>query len=79
MSGSVRPTRSRSSSGAFTPVRLHEVRIFLNGGNDRAVIRGQRTSEILLRVIGGDGDDVFEDRIAHGDVALLLYDEAGTR
>ncbi|MFN8574128.1 MAG: BamA/TamA family outer membrane protein [Gemmatimonadaceae bacterium] len=62
----------------FLPGETHEVRLYLNGGNDHLVVKGRRNGDILLRVVGGDGDDTFDDRIPKGDAALQLYDEAGT-
>ncbi|HET6463054.1 MAG TPA: BamA/TamA family outer membrane protein, partial [Candidatus Krumholzibacteria bacterium] len=38
-----------------------EVRLYMNGGNDSLVTAGPR-GDITVRVIGGDGDDVFDDR-----------------
>jgi outer membrane translocation and assembly module TamA len=53
------------------------VRIFLNGGDDRAIIRGDASADIILRIIGGDGDDVVLDSIPGGDAALRVYDAVG--
>jgi hypothetical protein len=49
-----------------------EVRVFLLGGADRAVVRG--AGGRLVRVIGGEGDDVLEDR---GTGRTAFYDARG--
>jgi hypothetical protein len=46
----------------FVPQETKEVRIFLAGGNDRAVTRGAGPHDIKLRVVGGEGEDVLDDR-----------------
>ena len=49
-----------------------EVRIFLRGGDDRAVVTGDGPT--LVRVVGGAGDDTLEDR---GTGPTALYDDRG--
>lgn len=49
-----------------------EVRIFLLGGADRAEVRG--TGGVLVRVMGGQGDDRLEDR---GRGRTAFYDAYG--
>jgi hypothetical protein len=44
----------------FEPDETNEVRVYLKAGDDRAV-RGRDTSQVLVRVIGGDGNDVLDD------------------
>ena len=61
----------------FEPGATREVRVFLHKGDDRVVVRGAKSGEILVRVIGGDGADVIADSIAGGDGALRFYDSAG--
>lgn len=61
----------------FMPEETNEIRVFLNGGDDRAIIRGDAKTDITLRIIGGDGDDVVIDSIPGGDGALRMYDAAG--
>lgn len=60
------------------PAETSEVRIFLHGGNDRVVVRGAAERDIVVRVIGGDGDDVVVDSVPDGDPALRFYDASGT-
>lgn len=38
-----------------------EIRIYLHGGNDRAVVEGDVGSSIPLRIIGGNGTNTFTD------------------
>jgi hypothetical protein len=56
----------------FDPGETREVRVFLLGGGDRAEVGG--TGGMLVRVIGGEGDDVLEDR---GTGRTAFYDAAG--
>ena len=57
----------------FLPDETDEVRIYLHGGDDRAVATGADSGPIKVRVIGGGGDDVIED--ATGTVRF--YDDRG--
>jgi hypothetical protein len=44
----------------FEPHETNEVRVYLRGGDDRA-LRGADTSHVLVRVVGGDGNDLLDD------------------
>lgn len=57
----------------FRPEETSEVRVFLSDGDDRAVLRGSGDGEIVLRIIGGHGDDVLLDSAGHA----VLYDAHG--
>lgn len=59
----------------FRPGETHEVRLYLDKGADRVVITGAPDDRVLLRVVGGPGDDVLDDQVPGGDRALLLYDD----
>jgi hypothetical protein len=49
-------------SRLFNPLETDEVRLFLLGGDDRAVIDGPVSKGgVKIRVIGGEGQDSFED------------------
>ncbi|HEX2190841.1 MAG TPA: BamA/TamA family outer membrane protein [Longimicrobiaceae bacterium] len=61
----------------FVPAETREVRIDLHGGDDRAVVRGSVGRSILVRVIGGGGDDVFEDRSETLGTRTAFYDDRG--
>jgi hypothetical protein len=43
----------------FKPGETHEVRVYLEGGDDEAIVRGQ--GPVKLRVIGGAGNDRLDD------------------
>jgi hypothetical protein len=64
------PYYSRRFDSRFTD----EVRIFLDGGDDRAVVRG-RGKGPLVRIIGGDGQDQLVDSSRGG--RERFYDDAG--
>lgn len=58
----------------FLPSETNEVRVFLHGDDDVAVVRG-RSSAITVRVIGGGSDDVLADSSGAGSVHF--YDDRG--
>ncbi|MBT8395482.1 MAG: hypothetical protein KJN92_00890 [Gemmatimonadetes bacterium] len=61
---------------AFRPEVTDEVRLFLQGGDDRVEVRGA-SGEILVRAIGGGGDDVFINTSAAGPRRTRFYDARG--
>lgn len=63
---------------AFRPSETREVRLDLRGGEDRAVIRGEGRRGVLVRVIGGGGDDTLADSsVIRGRAANAFYDHRG--
>lgn len=60
----------------FLPEETREVRVYLHGGNDAAVVRGSSADDISVRVIGGGDDDFLADSAGGG--ATHFYDEKGT-
>jgi len=60
----------------FHPSETREVRIDLRGGNDRVTVTGGRAGAIVVRVVGGGGEDVFDDSAAGG---TRFSDSAGAR
>ncbi len=63
---SVRVTLTTPDGAAFFTRRFdasdtHEIRLYLHGGDDRAVIRGDVPESIALRIIGGDGANTLLD------------------
>jgi hypothetical protein len=67
--------RGESYRRRFLPAETDDVRLYLQGGDDRAVVRGGGHG-VGIRVIGGGGDDVLEDSSrASGGVAF--YDHRG--
>ncbi|HEY2941389.1 MAG TPA: hypothetical protein VGN09_03045, partial [Vicinamibacteria bacterium] len=80
--GDVEVTLSPDGGGPpFFRRRLHpsetsEVRIDVRGGNDRVTVTGRRAGAIVVRVVGGGGEDVFDDSAAGG---TRFSDSAGVR
>lgn len=56
----------------FVPAETNEVRIHLHGDDDHALVTGTG-GPIVVRIIGGGGDDVLEDRSG----AARFYDDRG--
>jgi hypothetical protein len=50
----------------FNAGETHEIRIYLHGGNDRATVEGNVRSSIPVRIIGGNGNNVFVDNSTVG-------------
>lgn len=63
------------SRRTFLPGETNEVRLYLHGGNDNAVVNGASSDAITVRIIGGDGNDTLADS-AGGD-ATRFYDAKG--
>jgi Omp85 superfamily domain len=70
--GEVELTLSSDSSGEvylrrrFDPKVTREVRLFLDGGDDAAVVSGKRSGGPLLRIVGGPGRDTLVDSTRSG-------------
>ncbi len=45
----------------FKNIEADEIRLYMRGGDDRVVLRGNSPRGYYLRIIGGGGDDVFVD------------------
>ena len=62
----------------FVPSETQEIRVYLERGNDRVVVRGSSQRSIMVRVTGGEGDDVLEDSslVEHGP-RTRFYDASG--
>jgi len=58
----------------FLPGETREIRLFLHGGADRAVVRGG-PGRITTRVIGGGGDDALAD--SSRGARVRFYDDRG--
>jgi hypothetical protein len=73
---------ARASGGApyidrtFTKGETSDIRLFMQGDDDLAVFEGKGSLPITVRVIGGNGDDVFDDPGKNGKVHF--YDESGS-
>ncbi len=61
-SGSDAPYFSRR----FYASETKQIRIYLHGGNDRATVEGNVGSSIPIRIIGGNGNNVFVDNSTVG-------------
>src|SRR5262249_3817924 len=63
----------------FVPGETKEVRVYLQGGNDRAVVYGPTAPGITVRVTGGKGNDVLIDSTKHvrGGAHTAFYDATG--
>ncbi|HET7276180.1 MAG TPA: hypothetical protein VFI91_13510 [Longimicrobiaceae bacterium] len=63
----------------FHPAETDEIRLRLYDGDDTAVVRGSGPPGILIRVVGGEGDDVLVDSssVAGLGIHTAFYDEAG--
>jgi hypothetical protein len=61
----------------FRKGETREVRVYLFGDNDRVIVRGAATRDIVVRIIGGDGNDTVIDSVSRGDRALRIYDSSG--
>lgn len=57
----------------FLPSETDEVRVYLHGDDDRAIVTGTPDDGIAVRVLGGGGDDVLEDETGNAH----LYDDRG--
>ncbi|HEU0301515.1 MAG TPA: BamA/TamA family outer membrane protein, partial [Longimicrobium sp.] len=58
----------------FLPDETDDVRLYLHGGDDRAVVRGPGHG-VGVRVVGGGGDDVLADSSRPSGVSF--YDDGG--
>ncbi|HEX7239871.1 MAG TPA: hypothetical protein VF263_06370, partial [Longimicrobiaceae bacterium] len=61
----------------YVPEETREVRIDMHGGDDRSVVRGTAGRSVLVRIMGGGGDDVFEDRSRAFGTRTAFYDSRG--
>jgi hypothetical protein len=59
----------------FIPAETEEVRVYVLGGKDHVTVRGAASDAIVVRVIGGYGDDVLADSAGGG--ATHFYDSDG--
>jgi len=72
---------ARASGGSpyvdrtFTKSETSDIRLYLHGDDDMAVFEGEGSLPITVRVIGGKGEDVFNDPEKNGRVHF--YDESG--
>ncbi|MGQ0562590.1 MAG: BamA/TamA family outer membrane protein [Gemmatimonadota bacterium] len=62
----------------FVPAETQEIRVYLERGDDRAIVRGRVERSIEVRIVGGEDDDVLIDSsvVARGD-QTHFYDAHG--
>lgn len=60
----------------FDAADTREIRLYMHRGDDRVIIRGAATDAILVRVIGGPGDDEMSDEAGSID-GTIIYDGQG--
>jgi hypothetical protein len=70
-----RDERGPYFSRTFVPGETKEIRLYAQGGDDVAIVRGVSSRAITVRLIGGKGDDILADS-AGG--RTILYDAEGT-
>jgi hypothetical protein len=63
----------------FVPSETSEIRLYLERGNDRVVVRGGAPNTIDVRIVGGEGDDVLIDstRVSGRTTFTTFYDAYG--
>lgn len=63
----------------FRPEQTREVRVYLRGGDDHLVVRGSAPRSVVVRVVGGGGDDVLVDssRVSGAGHHTVFYDHRG--
>lgn len=62
----------------FDPSETKEIRLYGLSGDDVVDVEGKSEKSILVRVIGGDGNDYFSDKsnVRDGDRQTLVYDKS---
>ena len=63
----------------FTPEETDEIRVYLQGGDDRVLVTGTAHVDLKVRVTGGAGDDELIDQSSGepGRVHTMFYDAHG--
>jgi len=61
----------------FAADDTREIRLYLRGNDDHAIVQGSGPQQITVRVIGGGGDDVLRDRTERLSDKVFLYDHRG--
>ncbi len=58
----------------FAAAETEEIRIYLHGGADEAIVSGEAESSILLHVVGGNGRDRLTDFSETSGIATVFHD-----
>ncbi len=68
-------------SRRFDAEETREIRVYLHGGDDSALVTGQVRQGIPVRILGGDGTNVLLDssRVGGSGMRTHLYDEGTVR
>jgi hypothetical protein len=62
----------------FVPGETREIRLYLQGGDDRATVTGTAPRSIQVRLIGGGGDDeLIDESTAGGGRLTVFHDDRG--
>jgi hypothetical protein len=62
---------------SFDRRETREIRLYLHGGDDRVVVRGNGRNNVKLRIVGGGGTDELVDSSAVGGRRIYFYDAGG--
>ena len=63
----------------FHPSETDEIRLYLHGGDDRAVVTGTASRSMTVRVVGGNGTNTLVDSsLVSGRAARARFYDAGT-
>ncbi|MEI9947022.1 MAG: BamA/TamA family outer membrane protein [Chitinophagaceae bacterium] len=58
----------------FDPSITKEIRLYGRGGEDKFLVKGKDDGQIKIRMIGGGGNDMFEDNAASPAAKNIAYD-----
>lgn len=61
----------------FRTSDTREVRLYLLGDDDRAIVQGAASPDLKVRVVGGGSDDQLEDHSVGGGKRVYFYDHRG--
>lgn len=63
----------------YLPSETREIRVYLYGGDDRAIVQGTADGGPLVRVVGGAGDDTLLDRssVRGRSMRTAFHDDEG--
>ncbi|NIQ56479.1 MAG: hypothetical protein GWN71_24820, partial [Gammaproteobacteria bacterium] len=70
------PDESPYFHRTFRARETREVRIYLRGGDDEVLVRGDADPGMIVRLVGGPDDDRYDVR-GRGD-GIHVYDHEGT-
>lgn len=65
------PTFART----FDPAETAEIRLYMHGGDDVALLSGAGSTPIRLRLVGGGGRDSFRESSGGSGPSVIVYDQ----